>query len=374
MTDMTVSRLKYVHRDRSRHGQVRIYFRRGRGTPKIRLTEPEGSPAFFARIAELIRETELGPIETKTKPPSLVAEAGTLGHLTQTYMASPAFEDYDAATVRKRRHLFKTMLQEPIAPESDKIFRNFPMARLTIDDLEALRDRAKKAGTIGQANERVKAWRALFKWACAQRPPLATMNVAAAISLIRVPTEGWHTWSLDEIEQFERRHPPGTRAHLAMMILLYTGARRSDVVRLGRPHARGGTLRWNVYKGRRRHPTVVEIDILPPLADALSRCHLGDVTWLVTEYGHPFSKDGFGNWFKDRCVEAGLPHCSAHGLRKAGATRAAENGATPHMLMAMYGWKTLQQAERYTRAAERKRLAKAGMPMLMRSKVGNSTA
>ena len=203
--------------------------------PKIRLTEPEGSPAFFARIAELIRETELGPIETKTKPPSLVAEAGTLGHLTQTYMASPAFEDYDAATVRKRRHLFKTMLQEPIAPESDKIFRNFPMARLTTDDLEALRDRAKKAGTIGQANERVKAWRALFKWACAQRPPLATMNVAAAISLIRVPTEGWHTWSLDEIEQFERRHPPGTRAHLAMMILLYTGARRSDVVRLGRP-------------------------------------------------------------------------------------------------------------------------------------------
>jgi hypothetical protein len=33
------------------------------------------------------------------------------------------------------------------------------------------------------------------------------------------------------------------------------------------------------------------------------------------------------------------------GLRKAGATVAAENGATPHQLMAIFGWNTLAQAE-----------------------------
>ena len=170
---------------------------------------------------------------------------------------------------------------------------------------------------------------------------------------------------MDEIEQYERRHPPGTRAHMAMTIALYTGARRSDIIRLGRPHVRGQVLRWTAYKGRRKDPMPIEIDILPPLAEALARGPLGEVTWLQNELGRPFTHAGFGNWFADRCAEAGLPHCSAHGLRKAGATRAAENGATAHMLMAMFGWKTLAQAERYTRAAERRKMAKAGMQTLM---------
>jgi len=66
-----------------------------------------------------------------------------------------------------------------------------------------------------------------------------------------------------------------------------------------------------------------------------------------------------------RCTsEAELPHCSLHGLRKAGATRSAENGGTAHQLMAIYGWTTLSQAERYTRKAERKRMADAGIRLL----------
>jgi hypothetical protein len=55
--------------------------------------------------------------------------------------------------------------------------------------------------------------------------------------------------------------------------------------------------------------------------------------------------------------EAGLPQCSAHGLRKAGATVAAENGATDRQLMALYDWTTAAQANVYTAAADRKRMA-----------------
>ena len=71
--------------------------------------------------------------------------------------------------------------------------------------------------------------------------------------------------------------------------------------------------------------------------------------------------NGFGGWFRDRCNEAGLPQCTAHGLKKAGATLAAENGATTSQLMAMFDWTTISQAEVYTRAAEQKRLAGEGM-------------
>jgi hypothetical protein len=88
------------------------------------------------------------------------------------------------------------------------------------------------------------------------------------------------------------------------------------------------------------------------------------LTFLVTDVGRPFSAAGFGNWFRDRCDEAGLRDCTAHGLRKMGAVRAAENGASEHQLMAMFDWRTPGQARVYTRMAERKRLAAGGMALL----------
>jgi integrase len=87
-------------------------------------------------------------------------------------------------------------------------------------------------------------------------------------------------------------------------------------------------------------------------------------TSLVTEHDRPLTAAGFGNWFRDRCDEAGLKWLSAHGMRKAAATRAAERAATAHQLMAIFGWRTIKQAEVYTRAAERKRLAGAAMHLL----------
>ena len=83
--------------------------------------------------------------------------------------------------------------------------------------------------------------------------------------------------------------------------------------------------------------------------------------WLV-----PANKEGsFGNAFRDWCDQAGLRQCSAHGLRKAGATIASDNGATTHQLMAIYGRETLKQAELYTKAANRIRLARDAMHLLV---------
>jgi site-specific recombinase XerD len=89
----------------------------------------------------------------------------------------------------------------------------------------------------------------------------------------------------------------------------------------------------------------------------------GDLTFLVTEYGRPFSYKGFGAKFRQWCDEAGLLHCSIHGLRKAGAVRAAENGATAHQLLSIFGWLTLAEAERYTRAVRQKVMAGEAMAL-----------
>jgi integrase len=113
----------------------------------------------------------------------------------------------------------------------------------------------------------------------------------------------------------------------------------------------------------RRQKTGVAIDIpvLPELQVELDRVPAGEqLTFLTTEAGKkPFTPAGFGNWFRARCNEAGLSHCSAHGLRKAAATRLAEAGATELQLMAWFGWTSIREAERYTKAADRKRLAQS---------------
>ena len=98
------------------------------------------------------------------------------------------------------------------------------------------------------------------------------------------------------------------------------------------------------------------------LQDAIdAAAPMDHLTFLVTEYGQPFTSNGFGNRFKEWCRDAGLPHCSAHGLRKAAATIAADNGATTKQLMAMFGWRTAKMPEHYTQGADRKKLAGEGI-------------
>ena len=124
-----------------------------------------------------------------------------------------------------------------------------------------------------------------------------------------------------------------------------------------------GALTFTQHKGRTRKPHKLVLPILPLLQKVIEASRCGDMTYLVNKLGRPFTDAGFGNWFRDRCVEARVPG-RAHGLRKAGATIAANNGATAHQLMAIFGWRTLKMAEAYTRSADQRRLAEAAMHTL----------
>lgn len=130
----------------------------------------------------------------------------------------------------------------------------------------------------------------------------------------------------------------------------------------------GNALRFVVTKGQRRFLKELELLILPILRYSIDATPVGKTAYLINAYGRPFARDSFGNWFRDRCNEAGLTNCSAHGLRKAGATIAAENGATVHQLKAIFGWESIKDAETYTKRASQSRLAKSGMHLLERDK------
>ncbi|HRD77990.1 MAG TPA: tyrosine-type recombinase/integrase [Hyphomicrobiaceae bacterium] len=352
-------KLRYVHEDVDRHGNVRIYFKRP-GERKVRLRGEPGSEGFMAAYHAAVAHAEAGDLARPSEPNEhpLAARTGTLRWLADQWRGSAAFAELDPSTQRARRYLIEAMLQEPVQPGSAETFADYPLERLTRRALEVLRDR--KAAAPSAANGRVKALRAILKWGLKQEH--LTSNPAADLERLREARGGYHTWTEDEIAAFEARHPLGSKARLAMTLMLYAGARRSDVVRLGRQHVRGSTIKWRAFKNRNRHPVTIELPVADELAAAIAATPTGDLTFLVTEYGRPFSHAGFGAWMKKRCLEAGVSaDCSSHGLRKASATRLAEAGATAHQLMAIFGWSSLKEAEVYTRAAERRRMAADGM-------------
>jgi integrase len=116
----------------------------------------------------------------------------------------------------------------------------------------------------------------------------------------------------------------------------------------------------------------IVLPILPILAASIAATQTGDLAYLVTELGQPWTKESFGNWSRVACTAAKCPG-TAHGLRKAGATRAAENGATEKQLMALFGWTSGRMATHYTKKASQKRLAKEAAHLLLDAQTQNKT-
>jgi integrase len=163
----------------------------------------------------------------------------------------------------------------------------------------------------------------------------------------------------DDVTAYEQRWPIGTRQRVWLDVLLYTGLRRGDAVRLGRQHVRDAIAMIKTEKTG----MPVTLPILPVLTKTLAAGPCGDLTFIAGASGRPFTKESFGNEFREACRAAGVPG-SAYGVRKIAATRAANAGATVAQLEAIFGWQGGTMASLYTRAADRRRLALEGMHML----------
>lgn len=187
-------------------------------------------------------------------------------------------------------------------------------------------------------------------------------NPVAQATPIAVPRGGFHTWTEPEIAQFRKRWALGTKPRLALEIFLWTAQRRGDASNFGRKHLVDGRIEVTPSKTKESTGAQIWLPAAPQLLEAINAMPVtGTETFLVNDYGRPFTRAGLGNRMREWCNAAGLPHCSAHGLRKAAARRAAETGATNQQLKAVGGWTTDAQVARYTAAAEQKRMAEQAM-------------
>lgn len=358
---MAVARYRYVQELTDRHGHKRLYYRR-KGYPRATLRGPIGSAEFIADYDAAATRSDAAPLGSPTRPTQ-----GTWRWLCCAYLSSVDFRALDPSTQRVRRRAIELTWDEQAPNNAAITYAQCPVARLDARLIKVLRDR--KADAPEAANGRLKAIRAVFTWAC--EADYAAGNPAREVKFLKSKKlGGFHAWDDTEISKFEERHPIGSKARLALALLLYTGQRRSDVAAFGRQHVKSGWLHFVQHKNRNRSPVTLQLPILPELQSVIEQSPTGDLTFLVTEFGKPFSHAGFGNWFGDRCREAGLSDCSAHGLRKASARRLAEWGATTEQIKAWCGWRTAKEADRYLREVNQRKMAGSVAKLMAKSKTG----
>lgn len=332
---MPRKRFPFVQTFIDRHGRLRFYFRKP-GHPRVALPGDYGGPEFLAAYQAAANGKPLEVGAAKTVP-------GSINALIVLYYSSPGFTSLRPSTARVYRNILERFREE----HGQK-----SVAGMQPRHVRAIM--AAKAATPDAANRLLGMISLLMDHAVALE--LRPDNPALGIKRLRHKVGGFATWREDDISAFRARWPIGSRERLALELALNTGQRRGDLARLGWRHIVNGAIHLQQSKTG----TAVAVPIVPELRAALDALPRDRLTFLATATGAPFSPAGLGNWFRDAVRGAGLPdELSMHGLRKAAARRLAEAGCTTHEIASVTGHKTLSEIERYTREAEKARLAKA---------------
>ena len=337
---------RYCQGIEDRHGKFRWYYRRP-GFPRIALPGLPWTPEFMAAYEKATNGEKLEIGKSRSAP-------GTVSALVASFYRTSDFTGLSGST----KPTYRGIIERFRAEHGDK--RVAHMEKRHLQKLVS-----DKAATPAAANNMLRMVHLLMRHAVelGWRGDDPTQGVRK----MKRKSGGFLTWEEDHIAAFLDHHKPGTRAHLALSLLLYTGQRRSDVVRMGRQHVRNGVLSIVQQKTGQD----VHIPLHGRLRAILDALPLDNLSFLVTAQGRPFTPAGFTNWFRDMTREAGLPDgLSPHGLRKATCRRLAEAGCTPHEIMAISGHKSLTEVTRYTVAAGRKDLAKRAIASLDKTETG----
>ncbi len=346
MLAMPRPRPPHLHRQKTRHGKFVWYVRKDRGR-RIRLRAEFGTPEFTAQYQAAIA----GESPATQRRPQ--AATGTVRWLWERFRETGAWTQLKAPTRRQRENLMSRVLAN--VGDDDA-------SGLTQADIVAGRD--ARAATPSQAKGFLVVMRSMYRWA-KLAGHVAADPTEGVKALPKPKTAGFPIWTEDEVDRYQASWPLGTKERGWLGVLLYTGLRRGDAVTLGRQHIRNGIATLRTEKGQGE--VVVTLPILPVLAATLAAGPCADLAFICGAAGKPLTKASFGNNFREACDKARVFGKSAHGIRKVGATRAADNGATVAELEAIFGWQGGGMAALYTKAADRKRASVRAMSLLQRS-------
>jgi len=333
---------QYVHAYKDRHGKSRIYYRPP-GKPRIALPGPLYCEEFWIAYRKAEKDE-------KTVPPAAASKTtpGTFDSLIVNYYASSAFTTLAQST----QDTYRNQIEQFRKKHGSK-----PVAGFEAQHVDAVLGKVAEKSTA-QAHKLRKRlltlMRLAVKWKYAKENPMLSAE------RIKHKTKGYETWTDTDIEKFRAHWAEGTPQRIAFEILLYTGLRRSDAVKLGRQHIQGDYIVITTKKSG----NMVELNI-PIHLDfrrVLSGIKHNHLNLIVTAYGAARSEKAFTNWIIEAARDAGLPpHRSPHGLRKAACRTLAEAGCTALEIMSITGHTNIKEIETYCAAVNKKRLAQAAI-------------
>jgi integrase len=336
---MKMKKPKYVHEFTDVRGKPRCYFRKP-GQRKIPLPWPVYTEAWWKAYHAALAGTP----EPKLSAGASKTVAGTMTALIAEYYQSSAFTALEAST----RATYRNQLEA-----FRKVHGDGPVAGIKTKHVDAILGEVAKKSTA-QAYKLRKRLATLFrlavKWEYREDNPMLNAE------RVKHKTTGFEPWTEADIAKFRSHWPEGTPRRIAFEILLFTGLRRSDAVRIGRQHIQGNRIVTKIKKSG--DEVEVSIPIHPEFRAVLDTINHDHLNFITTERGAARSEKAFTNWIIEAARDAGLPpHRSPHGLRKSACIRLAEAGCSASEIMSITGHRNLAEVETYVSKANKTKLA-----------------
>jgi integrase len=327
--------LPYVKAYQDRTGVWRYYFRRGRRVFGTIPGKP-GSLEFMQAYQDFLGSP--APKEARH-------EYGTIGHLITSFYASPSFANLKPVS----KTLYRRAVLEPFAEKHGyRMVRDIRRDKLSTYIEEIGATKPAMANTTRSVLNRLMKYAVAKEWR--RDNPITGME--------RYKIGSHHTWTDGELSQFEAAWPVGTRERLAYALFLYTGQRGGDVVRMSRRDIEDGYI----HVVQEKTGADLQIPIHPVLMATIKATPSKGFAILSRANGQPIKRQTLTAMIAKAVEKAGLPaHCVPHGIRKSTMRRLAEGGATSKEIAAISGHQTLKEIERYTEAADQKKLSKSAM-------------
>jgi integrase len=340
---MAVLRLRYVHSFVDKTGRARYYFRyRGK---RWALPGEPGTSEFAAAYSEAKRQSahQTGDDEPHRTPANnLRYGPKSLGYVIDRYIASADFTKTSASTQRRYR---------PILEELKSQCGGALIADLRERHIRELR---KLFTSNSTADFATMLLRMLWTFAKEELAMDLGDNPAGEIRKLHRHQEPYEPWSQELLERFKTEARPQPAARLALLLLLYTGQRVSDVAAMRWGHYDGDTIEVAQVKTKTKL-TIPCHSQLKAALDAAIRTH-GSI--LTTQYGQPYSAHGLSTLVQRATAKLSAKQYTAHGLRCNAAIALAEAGCTVHEIMSITGHKTYKMALHYTQRAGQEKLAR----------------
>lgn len=269
---------------------------------------------------------------------------GSVNAMIVGYLGSAAFHHLAPSSQAQYGRIFENMRREHGDKSIAKLERRHVVTMLN----------AKAATPIG-ARDFLRCLRLLIAYGIGIGIRADDPTLGLRVKLPK--SDGYRTWTEDDIAAVEAAYPIGSKPRLALALLLGTALRCADVVRVGPGNVRNGTITITQQKTK----TALVIPVTAALAEAINATPSEAMVFLLNEHGKAFTAKGFGKWFTAQCQRVGLTGLSPHGLRKAACRRLAEAGCSANEIAAISGHASLREVERYTKAADQARMARNAM-------------